>query len=205
VPAGDLRDHDGKPLDPNRGELHHLRRQGLVDTVPSPGRDRSFVALTDRGRQLLDRRRPHDLEAGVTVRDGRSTQAQELERGQRQEFYSGIRQPRELEHDAKVYAAYLVAAERLQEQGARIRRLVLDLGARTTWLPPASRCGFRSHPEARGTWSGCRGEAGCGRRERQACARASNVQGSRSQTTTILTLRNTVFRLNSLIVVRLRQ
>ncbi|MGE3513059.1 MAG: hypothetical protein AB7N65_29700 [Vicinamibacterales bacterium] len=124
VPAGNLRDHDRKPLDPNRGELHHLRREGLVDTVPSPGRGRALVVLTDRGRQLLDRHRPHDSPAG-----------------ERQEFYSGIRpsarsgrtelvevrQPRELEHDAKVYAAYLRAAERLQEQGARIRRVVLDL------------------------------------------------------------------------------
>jgi len=124
VPAGELRDVDGKPLDPNRGELHHLRRQGLVDTIPSPGRDRALVVLTDRGRQLLDRHRPYDPPAGGL-----------------QEFYSGIRpsarsgrtelvevrQPRELEHDAKVYAAYLRAAERLQDQGARIRRVVLDL------------------------------------------------------------------------------
>lgn len=68
-----------------------------------------------------------------------------------------------------------------------------------------SRCGFRSHPGARGTWSACRGEAGCGRPERQAWAHASNVQDSRSHTTTILTHRNDVFRLDSLIVVRLRQ
>lgn len=127
VPAGYLRDHDGKPLDPSRGELHHLRRQGLVDTIPSPGRDRSLVVLTDRGRQLLDRRRHYDPAAGSQVRGARSTHTREPERDQRQEFYSGIRRPRELEHDAKVYAAYLRAAERLQEQGSRIRRIVLDL------------------------------------------------------------------------------
>lgn len=127
VPAGDLRDTDGRPLDPNRGELHHLRRQGLVDTVPSPGRDRSLVVLTDRGRELLDSNRHHDREGAWQVRHEHSPDAREREQAPRQEFYSGIRQPRELTHDAKVYAAYLRAAERLQEQGARIRRVVLDL------------------------------------------------------------------------------
>jgi hypothetical protein len=36
VPASDLRDGDGRPLDPNRGELHHLRRQGLVEDGSLP-------------------------------------------------------------------------------------------------------------------------------------------------------------------------
>ena len=31
VPAGDLRDGQDRPLDPNRGDLRHLRDQGLVD------------------------------------------------------------------------------------------------------------------------------------------------------------------------------
>lgn len=127
VPAGDLRDVDGRPLDPNRGELHHLRRQGLVDTVPSPGRDRSIVVLTDRGRELLNSSRHEDREAAWHARQEHSPDAREREQAPRQEFYSGIRQPRELTHDAKVYAAYLRAAERLQEQGARVRRVVLDL------------------------------------------------------------------------------
>jgi DNA-binding PadR family transcriptional regulator len=127
VPAGDLRDNDGKPLDPNRGELHRLRREGLVDAVPYPGRDRALVVLTDRGRELLDRHRHQDPEVAWQARHERSSDACERERAPRQEFYSGIRQPRELTHDAKVYAAYLRAAERLQEQGARVRRVVVDL------------------------------------------------------------------------------
>lgn len=127
VPAGDLRDHDGRPLDPNRGELAHMRRQGLVDAVPSPGRDRALVVLTDRGRELLDRSRHQDREAAWQARHEAPSDAREREQAPRQEFYSGIRQPRELTHDAKVYAAYLRAAKRLQEQGARVRRVVLDL------------------------------------------------------------------------------
>ena len=127
VPAGDLRDHDGRALDPNRGELHHLRREGLVDTIPSPGRDRALVVLTSRGRELLDGHRHRDPDVAGAWRPHRDGGAREREQAPRQEFYSGIRQPRELEHDAKVYAAYLRAAERLQEQGARVRRVVLDL------------------------------------------------------------------------------
>jgi integrase len=85
------------------------------------------VVLTDRGRKLLDSNRHQDREAAWQVRDERSSGSREREQAPRQEFYSGIRQPRELPHDAKVYAAYLRAAERLQEQGTRIRRVVLDL------------------------------------------------------------------------------
>lgn len=54
----------------------------------------------------------------------------------RQEFHASIRSvrhtrfavhwPRELMHDAQVYRAYLKDAERLREDGAFIRRVVLD-------------------------------------------------------------------------------
>ena len=54
----------------------------------------------------------------------------------RQEFYAGVRsarhtrfavhRPRELMHDAQVYRAYLKDAERLREDGAFIRRVILD-------------------------------------------------------------------------------
>jgi hypothetical protein len=127
VPAGDLHDRDSKALNPNRGELHHLRRQGLVETVPSPGRDRALVVLSDRGRELLEGRRHHVQGLQRPERHGHRENARERAEPLRQEFYGGIRQPRELTHDAKVYAAYLRAAERLQEQGARVRRVVVDL------------------------------------------------------------------------------
>ena len=54
----------------------------------------------------------------------------------RQEFYAGVRsgrhtrfavhRPRELTHDAQVYRAYLKEAERLREEGAFLRRVILD-------------------------------------------------------------------------------
>lgn len=30
VPEHELRDHDGRPADPRKGDLRHLREQGLV-------------------------------------------------------------------------------------------------------------------------------------------------------------------------------
>ena len=64
--------------------------------------------LSDRGRSLLEsHRRDHDRE-------------------NRQEFYAELKKPREMEHDAQIYGAYLREAERLQERDARIERVVLD-------------------------------------------------------------------------------
>jgi hypothetical protein len=107
VPAGDLRDVHDKALEPNRGDLYNLRKSGLVQTIPALGRDRALVVLTERGRALLEanRRETHDA---------------------RQEFYGGLRKPKELTHDSQVYRAYLKTAERLREEGATIRRVILD-------------------------------------------------------------------------------
>src|SRR5688572_3858740 len=57
VPAGDLRDGQHRPLDPHRGDLRHLRDQGLVETIPAIGDDRALVVLTERGRDVLERNR----------------------------------------------------------------------------------------------------------------------------------------------------
>lgn len=67
-----------------------------------------LVTLTERGRALLEARR------------------REVPTESRQAFYAGIRKPRELAHDARVYEAYLRAAERLSERGGRLRRVVLE-------------------------------------------------------------------------------
>ena len=52
-------------------------------------------------------------------RDGQAT-------ADRQAFYVGITKPRELAHDAKIYSAYMKAAERLAERGEPVRRVVLE-------------------------------------------------------------------------------
>ena len=115
VPARDLRDHVDRPADPRNGDLRHLREQGLIETVRLDGRRDVAVVLTTRGRDLLESRRHRH---GQPDRD--------RNRDPRQEFYSGVKRARELEHDTHIYGAYLREAERLGERDARIDRVVLD-------------------------------------------------------------------------------
>jgi hypothetical protein len=59
------------------------------------------------------------------------------QRDHRQEFYAGLKKPREVEHDSQVYRAYLREAGRLAERGARIDRVELDYelkGEYQQWL-----------------------------------------------------------------------
>jgi hypothetical protein len=107
VPASRLRDHSGAPADPRSGDLRNLREQGLIETVRIPGRRDHAVVLTKRGRELLEHHR-------------------DLPENGRQTFYAGLKRARELEHDVQVYDAYVGAADRLHDQGARIDRVVLD-------------------------------------------------------------------------------
>jgi DNA-binding MarR family transcriptional regulator len=106
VPERDLRDPRDGTFD-ERGDLRHLEKQGLIERVPLDGRDRA-VALTERGRSLLDaHRRDRDPD-------------------HRQTFYAGADRARERTHDAQLYRAYLKEAERLRERDARILRVQLD-------------------------------------------------------------------------------
>ena len=91
VAESDLHDsrHD------TRKAQRHLEQEGLLLTSLLNSDDRA-VALTDRGRDLL--------EANGYERDGRSHKP-------RQTYWAGLRKPRELTHDAKVYRAYHRAEE----------------------------------------------------------------------------------------------
>lgn len=101
-----LRDDGRKP----HQSIRHLEDSGLIRRSPLDANDRAVV-LTDRGRDLL--------EANRTIpRDDRTRD--------RQEFYAGLRKPRELTHDVKVYRAYERAEERIRDRGGRVRRVVLD-------------------------------------------------------------------------------
>ena len=133
VPASRLRDHSGRPADPRSGDLRNLREQGLVETVRIPGHRDHAVVLTKCGRELLERHRDPD-------------------QGGRQTFYAGLKRARELEHDSQVYDAYLHVAERLEEQGARIDRVVLDYELKRDyqkWLHEhdAERDDYDGHPD----------------------------------------------------------
>jgi uncharacterized membrane protein YgcG len=73
------------------------------------------IVLTKDGRDLLESSR-RDL----------SHEGQDHRRDHGQEFYAELKKPREVEHDVQVYRAYLLEAERLIEQGARVDHVVLD-------------------------------------------------------------------------------
>jgi hypothetical protein len=109
VPADDLRDDRDRPGDVRHGDLERLRSAGLIETVAPLDREQksAIVALTERGRDVLESHR---------TRDDKTPQT----------FYAGVVKTRELSHDAQLYRAYLRAAERLRDQGARLARVVLD-------------------------------------------------------------------------------
>jgi hypothetical protein len=131
VSACDLRGHDDQQADLRSGDLRHLREQGLVRTERLAGQRDHVVVLTDRGLDLLN-----------SSRDGQRDHAQE--------FYSRLVKPRELEHDAQVFNAYLREAEKLAERGARIDRIALDYELkRVPTLAARARSRRRRAPESR--------------------------------------------------------
>jgi hypothetical protein len=106
VPERDLDSRDDV-LDYRNDSLEHLIEEGLVRMVSLDGHDRG-VTLTDRGLGLLEanRRDPDD--------------------DRQQEFYAGVNRPRELSQDARLYRAYERAEKPLRDEGAEIRRVVLE-------------------------------------------------------------------------------
>lgn len=104
---GALRDEARKP----HQSVRHLEDEGLIRRSPLDANDR-VVVLTGRGQDLLEANRSRP-------RDARTHEP-------RQEFYAGLRKPRELTHDVKVYRAYERAEERIRDGGGRVRRVVLD-------------------------------------------------------------------------------
>lgn len=102
-----LRDDTRKP----HQSIRHLEDEGLIRRSPLDANDR-VVALTDRGRDLLEANRS-------IPRDERTHEP-------RQALYAGLRKPRELSHDVNVYRAYERAEERIRDGGGRVRRVVLD-------------------------------------------------------------------------------
>ena len=99
---------DGRAEGSDRKSLGHLQESGLLDRIPLERRDEDIVVLTHRGRDLLEaNRHEHPGEP-------------------RQAFYTGLKKPRELTHDAQVYRACRDAAAQIRGQGGRVGRVVLD-------------------------------------------------------------------------------
>jgi len=109
VPLDDLRDAKGHEADLWHGDLERLRAAGLVRAVAFLDRENgtTVVTLTAHGREVLETHRSRDREPTQT-------------------FYAGAVKARELTHDAQLHRAYLRTAERLQREGARVGRVVLD-------------------------------------------------------------------------------
>lgn len=104
-------------------DLSHLRDEGLVRFVAIDGQDRA-VTLTRSGRHLLEAHRRDRAD------------------GRQQTFYADVSRMRELSHDAQLYRAYLREADRLREEGANIRGVVLDhelKGEYQRWLQEHNR------------------------------------------------------------------
>jgi hypothetical protein len=97
-------------LDTDHDTVRHLRDEGLVETVDLGGEERGLT-LTKQGRDLLD---SHRLE-----RDGGAAQA----------FHAGVSRPREIDHDANLYATFCQEEARLRDDqpDLEIRRVVLEL------------------------------------------------------------------------------
>jgi hypothetical protein len=106
VPECDLDSRDDA-LDCRNDSLEHLIDEGLIRTVSLNGHDRG-VTLTDRGRDLLEANR------------------RERDNDRQQEFYAGVNRPRELSHDARLYRAYERVEKQLRDEGAEVRRVVLE-------------------------------------------------------------------------------
>jgi len=95
--------------DARHGAWRHLSGQGLLTRETLTDRDGAHyvVALTREGKALLD--------AHATGPSDR-----------RQEYYADIVKPRELRHDAQLYRLYLEEADRIEQDGGRPTRVILD-------------------------------------------------------------------------------
>ncbi len=109
VPAEDLTDA-ARGRDVWHGDIDRLAKQGLVEhtRITINKRPATVVALTREGKALLEAHREN--------RGGRAPQR----------YHAGLVKPRELGHDAQTYRLYLAEAARIEEDGGRVRRVVLD-------------------------------------------------------------------------------
>jgi len=92
------------------GTLRHLREQGLIDvkTVTINREATPVAVLTRAGKSLLDAHRDPS--------DDRQPQA----------FHAGLVKPRELAHDAQLYRLFQAEATRIEADGGRVDRVLLD-------------------------------------------------------------------------------
>jgi hypothetical protein len=108
-----VRADDLQPMRSSRdawnGDLRSLAEQGLVQakTVEVNRQSISVVVLTPSGKDVLD--------AHVRADDGH-----------RQVFHAGLVKPREIAHDSQIYRLFEAEAARIEAEGGRVTRVVLD-------------------------------------------------------------------------------
>ena len=111
-------------------DLKALTAQGLIQTKTVwTGRDRevmTYAALTKAGKRLLIRQQ--------TVPTG-------------QEIYSGFVKPAELRHDAGIYPMFRREASRIEQEGGRIKRVVLDYELKKKAYSPLAKARTLSREE----------------------------------------------------------
>jgi hypothetical protein len=91
------------------GDVRVLADQGLVDvrTVDVNRESTAVVVLTRAGRDVLEAHRIPDVRRA-------------------QSFHAGLVKPREIAHDSQLYRLYQAEAERIEGEGGRVTRVVLD-------------------------------------------------------------------------------
>jgi len=109
VPAEDLTDA-ARGRDVWHGDIERLAKQGLVEhtRITINKRPTTVLSLTREGKALLEAHREN--------------------RGDRapQRYHAGFVKPRELGHDAQAYRLFRAEAARIEQDGGRVRRVVLD-------------------------------------------------------------------------------
>ena len=108
VRAADVQPGDA-PRNAWSGDLRALSDQGLLEhrTVEINRESTAVVVLTKAGKDLLDSHRHAGSE-----RD--------------QAFHAGLVKPREIAHDSQLYRLFQAEAERIEADGGRVTRVVLD-------------------------------------------------------------------------------
>jgi len=115
-------------------DVKALRAQGLLDrrtiAIDEQGHSVGVLALTERGRALLETRRDREPEDGPT-----------------QAVYAGWHKPAEVVHDASIYRMFQVEAAAIEDRGRRIDRVVLDDELKREVYAAAHRSRFASDEE----------------------------------------------------------
>jgi hypothetical protein len=108
-----VRADDLQPMRSSRdawnGDLRSLAEQGLIQTktVTVNRQPIAVVVLTRAGKDVLD--------AHVRPDDAR-----------RQIFHAGLVKPREIAHDSQIYRLFEAEAARIEADGGRVQRVILD-------------------------------------------------------------------------------